>query len=173
MMKPKGTWLVDMFKLYLKVTSDKYELPIAVADTSAELERMLGLRRKSIIKQIHSAKKNNRNCQYIVIEIDEQIERIEVDNAMKKTKKEIKKHYPAIKAMYKNGSTVKEIAEEFDISKEAIYNAITIMGISLRRKNLIEVESELVYADNRPLILERLIIDGKRYVDITPIFSPR
>lgn len=159
--------------LWLKVSRDKYELPIAVADTSAELEKMLGLRRKSVIKQIYSAKKNNRNCQYIVIEIDEQMDRREDDNGMKNRKKEIKVHYPTIRKMYENGSKVKEIAAALDVSKEAIYNAITIMGISLRKKKLIEVENGLVYADNRPPILERLIIDGKRYVDITPLFSPR
>lgn len=56
--------------LWLMVTKDKYELPLAVADTSAELERMLGLREKSIIKQIYKAKKANRKCQYIKVEVD-------------------------------------------------------------------------------------------------------
>jgi len=35
-------------KLYLKVTRDKYELPVAVADTQAELARMCGVSPSSI-----------------------------------------------------------------------------------------------------------------------------
>lgn len=35
-------------KLYLKVTRDKYELPVAVADTQAELARMCGVSLSSI-----------------------------------------------------------------------------------------------------------------------------
>ena len=58
-------------RLWLKVTRDEYELPLAVADTSEELSRMLGLKRKSIMKQINKAKNKNRKCQYIVVEIEE------------------------------------------------------------------------------------------------------
>jgi len=36
--------------LWLKVTNDKYELPLAVADTKRELAEMLGLKKISIRK---------------------------------------------------------------------------------------------------------------------------
>ena len=62
----------DMKKrLWLKVTRDEYELPLIVADTSEELERMLGLRKKSVIRQIYKARKSKRKCQYVVVDIDE------------------------------------------------------------------------------------------------------
>ena len=91
-----------------------------------------------------------------------------------KSKKEIKKLYPGIKEMYEKGCTIKEIATTLDVSKEAIYNAITVMNIPLRKKNIVEPEIKvLMYADNTPPILEKMIIGGKRYTDVTPIFSPR
>lgn len=38
-----------MKKLYLCVTEDKYEFPIAIADTPAELSKMVGASRSSIL----------------------------------------------------------------------------------------------------------------------------
>lgn len=38
--------------LWLAVTADKYELPIAVADTGAELGRMLGIKHNLINKML-------------------------------------------------------------------------------------------------------------------------
>lgn len=35
--------------LWLAVTADKYELPLAVADSAAELGRMFGMKKNSII----------------------------------------------------------------------------------------------------------------------------
>ena len=57
--------------LWMKVTLDEYELPLAVADTSRELERMLGLRKNAIIQLMWKAKKRNGKCSYITVEIDE------------------------------------------------------------------------------------------------------
>lgn len=37
-------------KLYLKVTNDKYELPIAVAESQTELARLLGVSRTAVNK---------------------------------------------------------------------------------------------------------------------------
>ena len=38
--------------LYMKVTKDKYELPIAVADTPRELSKMVGIKAQSISRYI-------------------------------------------------------------------------------------------------------------------------
>lgn len=92
---------------------------------------------------------------------------------MKKPKKEVKKHYPLIKEMYEKGIDSKEIAEFLGVSNVAIYNAISNMGISLRRKVIEENEMKLIYADNSVPVFERMIINGKCYTDITPIFAPR
>lgn len=92
---------------------------------------------------------------------------------MKKPKKEVKKHYPLIKEMYEKGIESKEIAEFFGVSIGSIYNAISNMGISLRRKVIEENEMKLVRVDNSEPVFERMIINGKCYTDITPIFAPR
>ena len=39
-------------KLYIKVSNDKYELPIAVADSPAELAAVLGVKRESILSML-------------------------------------------------------------------------------------------------------------------------
>ena len=39
--------------LYMKVTADKYELPIAVADTAVELAKMVGVTPNSVHRAIH------------------------------------------------------------------------------------------------------------------------
>lgn len=38
--------------LYVKCTTDKYELPVAVADSGAELARMLGISANSVWSMI-------------------------------------------------------------------------------------------------------------------------
>lgn len=44
-------------KLYLAVTADKYELPVCVADSAAELGACLGRKREHILKTISNHKK--------------------------------------------------------------------------------------------------------------------
>ena len=89
---------------------------------------------------------------------------------MGRSMKSIKEQCQKVKELYCNGYTVKEIAQAIGMSKESVYNSFTIMGISLKR-SLID-ENNLVYADNR-VKLEKVVINGKRYTDITPIFAPR
>lgn len=45
--------------LWLAVTPDKYELPIAVADSAMELSRMLGSKNNLVSKQYCQHKKGN------------------------------------------------------------------------------------------------------------------
>ena len=103
------------------------------------------------------------------------------------SKAEIKSLHPVIKEMYESGAAVKDIATSLGISKEAIYNAITVMKIQLRRKKIVEPEIEaLMYADNTPPVLEKIVFKSgwrvkngvkqrtkNTYTDVTPIFSPR
>ena len=88
-------------------------------------------------------------------------------------RKDIKKNYPAIKEMYENGCSITQIATTLDLSRPSIYNAICIMGISRRAERKEQELSQLTYADNRPPVLEKLIENGKRYTDVTPLYSPR
>ena len=82
----------------------------------------------------------------------------------------LKENTEAIKQMLASGYTVQEIANVFKVDKLAMYDVMHWMGISLK-KTLID-ESKLVYADNT-VNLENVVIGGKRYTDVTPIFSPR
>ena len=91
--------------------------------------------------------------------------------------KNLKPMYGLIKEMYLSGMEAKEIAKELGTTANSIFRILTIMGVPTRRTRVekaIDIDEEnLVYADNSFQKLEKVVIDGKRYVDITPIFSPR
>ena len=60
-------------KLYIAVTHDEYELPIAVADSATALARMLGIQPNAIHKQMHFARTGKRKwCQYREVEVDDE-----------------------------------------------------------------------------------------------------
>lgn len=62
-----------MSKLYIAVSKDEYELPIAVADSQASLARMLGIQPNAIHKQMHFARTGKwKWCQYREVEIDDE-----------------------------------------------------------------------------------------------------
>jgi len=56
--------------LYMKVTKDEYELPVAVAETKAELARMLGRTRESVQSAFSHAKKYKHPI-YVVVEVED------------------------------------------------------------------------------------------------------
>jgi hypothetical protein len=51
----------------MKVTKDKYELPIAVAETVGELARMTGKTRGTIANALSRSRKSGGECQYIKV----------------------------------------------------------------------------------------------------------
>lgn len=53
-------------KLYLAVTPDQYELPLAVADSPAELAKMLGVTREHVLACLAptKAKMNNERREF-------------------------------------------------------------------------------------------------------------
>lgn len=57
--------------LYMKVTDDEYELPIAVAGSVSELARMLEMKPTTISHLLSVAKKNGWKSTYVRIEIEE------------------------------------------------------------------------------------------------------
>lgn len=57
--------------LYMQVTLDEYELPLAVADSSTELARMLGLRRDSVRSSMCHCKKKGWKCSYVKVEVED------------------------------------------------------------------------------------------------------
>lgn len=59
--------------LYMAVTPDKYQLPLAVADTVQQLARMVGVTTNSIYSAIsHGEARNWKKRRYVRIRIDEE-----------------------------------------------------------------------------------------------------
>ena len=59
-------------KLYLKVTSDKYELPLVVADSAIELAEKLGVSRNLVYSHIsHMRNGNVKKSSIHVVEVDD------------------------------------------------------------------------------------------------------
>ena len=91
---------------------------------------------------------------------------------MKKGKKNsIKPFYPQIREMHEKGMKANDIGLALGVRKQSILNALSIMGLSTPRIKL-ELQG-LTFADNSPPVLETFVIDGKKYTDVTPLFSPR
>lgn len=57
--------------LWMKVTMDKYELPLAVADSSRELARCLGVSASTVASVVSNAKRRGGRCCYVKVEIDD------------------------------------------------------------------------------------------------------
>lgn len=58
--------------LWLKVTMDEYELPVAVADSAAELAKMLGVTVNNIRSSYSKYKSGERkSCQFRRVEVEE------------------------------------------------------------------------------------------------------
>lgn len=58
--------------LYLRVTDDEFEFPIAVAESQAELARMLGLKLNTVNCAYHFVRSGKyKNSSYKVVEVDD------------------------------------------------------------------------------------------------------
>lgn len=57
--------------VYMKVTDDVYELPLAVADSIVELSEMLGVKRQSIYDSMKHVKSRGSWSPYVKVEIEE------------------------------------------------------------------------------------------------------
>lgn len=57
-------------KLYMEITTDEYELPVAVADTPTDLARLLNVTRSSVWQCLHR-NKGIKKSKYIEVEIEE------------------------------------------------------------------------------------------------------
>ena len=56
-------------KLYMKVTNDKYELPLAVAESRSELAKMTGVTKASLFS-IFSRQRTGKKYSYSYREVD-------------------------------------------------------------------------------------------------------
>lgn len=60
--------------VYMKVTNDEYELPEAIADTIAELARIIGVKRNVISSAMSHARKKGFKCSYVKVVIESEAE---------------------------------------------------------------------------------------------------
>ena len=60
-----------MMNLWLMISHDQYELPLAVADTAEQLGEMVGVSKSTINANIHNARKNGWWCRYVKVRIEE------------------------------------------------------------------------------------------------------
>ena len=58
--------------LYMEVTKDKYELPVAVADSAAALARLVGVGKSSISQCMCHTKKYGGKCKYIKVVLEDE-----------------------------------------------------------------------------------------------------
>lgn len=63
--------MISLKVLYMEITNDKYELPLAVADTVNELARMRKVKPNSIHNLIWSAAKRKGRSRYIKVVIED------------------------------------------------------------------------------------------------------
>ncbi len=60
-----------MVRIWMKVTSDKYELPLAVADTARELAEICGVKENNIVSAIsHFKAKKHKRCKWVCVNVD-------------------------------------------------------------------------------------------------------
>lgn len=57
--------------LYIRISKDKYELPIAVADTVTELAKMCGVRRDTIYQMMSRYGALGKWCPYRKVEVED------------------------------------------------------------------------------------------------------
>lgn len=60
-----------MNRLYIKVSADKYEFPVAVADSVRELAKMIGVSEQNIWNCMRHAKKTGKESVYKVVILEE------------------------------------------------------------------------------------------------------
>lgn len=65
--------------------------------------------------------------------------------------------------MYKSGMKRTEISKELKLSYNFVFEVIN----DYKSENPEEIEKELTYAEKRVPKIERLVINGKRYLDVT------
>lgn len=58
--------------VWMEITLDKYELPVAVAMTRVELARLVGVEPETISEQICRYRKHGMKCKYIKVEIEDE-----------------------------------------------------------------------------------------------------
>ena len=59
--------------IYMKITTDEYELPLAIADSIGELAKMLGVTKNHISSAIsHYKRGTTKSCCYVKVVLDDE-----------------------------------------------------------------------------------------------------
>ena len=58
--------------VYMKVSDDKYELPIAIANSASELARILGIKTEVIYSAMSHARKHGYRTSYLKVAIGDE-----------------------------------------------------------------------------------------------------
>lgn len=62
---------MDVLTVYMEITKDKYELPIAVADTAGELAKICGTTKNAILSSISKSNIGFIKPRYIRVKIED------------------------------------------------------------------------------------------------------
>ena len=57
--------------VYMEVTKDKYELPVAIADSCNELARIRNVNPNTISSMIYHCREKGHRCRYVKVKIEE------------------------------------------------------------------------------------------------------
>lgn len=68
--------------------------------------------------------------------------------------------------MYRSGMKRTEISKELKLSYSLVYDLTN----DYKDEHREEIKNELTYAEKRVPKIERLVINGKRYLDVTDVF---
>ena len=134
--------------LYMKTTTDKYELPIAVEDSPAKLARRLGLKRESVAtlcsKQI---------CGYYRIRME--------GDAMTMTENEIVRDYKASKNKQQQIAILADLntTSTDEIKKILKSNGVDLRGGNFRKKKPATINEEFENAVNEMIEESQKIIE--------------
>lgn len=63
---------IKAYHVYMLVSHDEYELPLAVADTVRELSALIGVREDAIRSAMSKARKRGNRCRYVKVVIEEE-----------------------------------------------------------------------------------------------------
>ena len=57
--------------VYMKITKDRYELPVAIADTGEELAKICGVSINNVYNTIRKARLTGSRCQYVRVDVED------------------------------------------------------------------------------------------------------
>lgn len=87
---------------------------------------------------------------------------------MRRTKEEIQQDFEKFKEMFEHGYSIREIAVAYNTHRGIVLDTFTLMGYSRKK----EETENLVYADNK-VEIKKVVINGKKYTDLTEIYAPK